>query len=413
MYDLLGGIRVVEAASFVAGPLCGLYLLQLGAEVIRLDPIGGGPDRHRWPLAPTGESLYWQGLNKGKKSVAIDLSRPEGRELAAELITAPGPNTGLFVTNYPPDGFLSHARLASRRADLISVRVMGWNDGQTAVDYTVNAAVGVPYMTGPSSLGDLPVNHVLPAWDLTTGAYAAFALLAAERRRRDGGIGQEVRIPLSDMAIATLANLGNVAEVLAGEDRPRMGNDLFGAFGRDFATSDGHRLMIVAITSRQWSGLLAVLGLEAQVGALEMEIGASFKHDEGLRFRHRDRLFPLVEAAVSRRTASELSSAFDGAGVCWAPYRTLKEAITEDGRLCTENPIFSTIAHQGSLRYPTPGAAASFMGAERIGPGGAPHLGEHTDEILANVLGLSSGQIGGLHDKGIVAGAEVALPRAS
>src|SRR3982751_3686534 len=124
MYDLLKGLRVVEGAAFVAGPTCALYLAQMGAEVIRFDAIGGGPDFRRWPRAPSGASLYWEGLNKGKKSLALDLPRPEGRELAVRLATAPGENAGIFLTNYPADGFLSHARLAARRPDIITVRVM-------------------------------------------------------------------------------------------------------------------------------------------------------------------------------------------------------------------------------------------------------------------------------------------------
>ena len=90
MYDLLAGLRAVEISAFVAGPTCGLYLAQMGAEVIRVDAIGGGPDFRRWPLADSGESLYWEGLNKAKKSVALDLARPEGRELAQRLAAAPG-----------------------------------------------------------------------------------------------------------------------------------------------------------------------------------------------------------------------------------------------------------------------------------------------------------------------------------
>jgi len=109
MYDLLKGLRVVEGAAFVAGPSCGLYLAQMGAEVIRIDQIGGGPDFRRWPLAPGGDdSLYWEGLNKAKRSVALDLTRPEGRELAARIATAPGDQAGLFITNFPAEGFLSH-----------------------------------------------------------------------------------------------------------------------------------------------------------------------------------------------------------------------------------------------------------------------------------------------------------------
>src|SRR3954447_3623140 len=192
MYDLLKGLRVVEGSAFVAAPTCGLYLAQMGAEVIRFDNIGGGPDFRRWPLADNGSSLYWEGLNKGKKSVAIDLSSPAGREIAQRLAAAPGEDGGLFVTNFPVDGFLGYETLRKLREDLICVRVMGWADGSQGMDYTINSALGLPLMTGPKG-DDRPVNHVLAAWDLLTGAWCAFALTAALLDRRRTGKGREIR----------------------------------------------------------------------------------------------------------------------------------------------------------------------------------------------------------------------------
>jgi 2-methylfumaryl-CoA isomerase len=403
MYPILRGLRIIEGSSFVASPLGGMYLAQLGAEVIRFDMIGGGPDHKRWPLAPNGMSLYWEGLNKGKKSVAIDLSRPAGRELAIQLVTAPDPDGGIFLTNYPADGFLSHVRLSTVRADLITVRVMGHADGSTALDYTVNSAVGIPFLTGPQEMGDAPVNNVLPAWDLLTGAYAAFALLAAERFRRLTGRGQEVRAALADVAVSTIANLGQFAEVLAtGSDRPRLGNDIFGALGRDFRTCDGKLVMIVALTPRQWKGLVTALGLRAAIKEIEQKQNISFEHDEGLRFTHRGTLLPLIGQAIAQRPLSDLAVAFAAHGVCWGPYQTVSEAVADE-RLVANNPIFSTIWQPSGMTYPVPGSAASFCAMDRSQPVRAPRLGEHTDEILARVLGLNSGAIGKLHDQGVIA----------
>jgi 2-methylfumaryl-CoA isomerase len=402
MYELLTGLRVVEGAAFIAGPSCGLHLAQMGAEVIRFDAIGGGPDYRRWPVAPGGDSLYWEGLNKGKKSIAIDLSRPGGRELAAAIATAPGENAGLFLTNYPVKGFLSHEALAARRPDIITVRVMGWADGSPAVDYTINAAVGVPQMTGPAD-DDRPVNHVLPAWDLLGGAYAAFAMTSALLRRRISGNGAEIRVPLSDLAASSLSHLGSVAEVLATGDRPRMGNDLFGAFGRDFVTADGKRLIVVAITPRQWSGLLKTLDLGDAIAGIEAELGLSFARDEGARFIHRARLFPLFDAAFAARTADALKPAFDTGGVTWGEYQTLHQAVTGDARLFTANPLFETLTHPSGLTYPSSGPAATLSGEARGPVAPAPRLGAHTDQVLAEVLGLDSGAIGRLHDEGLVA----------
>jgi 2-methylfumaryl-CoA isomerase len=399
MYRFLQGLRVVEGAAFIAAPSCGLYLSQLGAEVIRFDMIGGGPDFGRWPKAANGASLYWEGLNKGKKSIALDLGRPEGRELAVRLIVAPGPGSGVFLTNFPASGFLSYKALAEKRADLIVVRVMGTPDEGPAVDYTVNAAIGVPQMTGPASLGEAPVNHVLPAWDIATGAYAAFALLAADRHRQATGQGQEVRIPLSDVALATLGNIGQVAEAeLSGRDRPRYGNDLFGAFGRDFATRDGQRIMLVAITPRQWTGLINVLGIGAEIDAVEKSLGISFAKDEGLRFEHRERLNPIVARAVAARDRADLAPAFDKAGVCWGSYGALHDKLAEP------NPLLTRVTHGSGQSYLTPGPAAAFGAGEREAPRPAPRLGEHTDEVLSTCLGLSGAEIARLHDRKIVAG---------
>jgi 2-methylfumaryl-CoA isomerase len=406
MYQLLSGLRVVEAAAFVAGPTGGLYLAQMGAEVIRIDQIGGGPDYKRWPLTDHGDSLYWEGLNKAKRSIQIDLSRPEGRELAVALATAPngsqGDEAGLFLTNFPVEGFLSHAALAARRPDIITARIMGWADGKPALDYTVNAAVGVPAMTGP--VGDTrPVNAVLPAWDLLGGSWAAFAMVSALHRRRQTGEGAEIRVPLSDLAATSLSHLGFAAEALLQGDRGRLGNDLFGAFGRDFATADGQRIYLVAITPKQWRGLVAALSLAHAVAAVETQTGADFTRDEDARFTHRARLFPLFEAAMAAQSLAQLGPRLDAAGVTWGPYQTLAEAVHGDARLFTANPQFQTIAHKSGLTYPAAGPAATLAGEARGAVRPAPQLGADTDAVLAQVLGLASGAIGKLHDEGLVA----------
>ncbi|MDG6079827.1 carnitine dehydratase [Erythrobacter litoralis] len=399
MYNLLDGMTVVEGSAFVAGPSCGLYLAQMGAKVIRFDQIGGGPDARRWPLGPNNESLYWEGLNKGKLSIALDFRQPEGRELAQRLATG---GDGLFVTNFPVDGFLSHEVLQSLRNDQLTLRVMGWSDGSPAVDYTVNAAIGLPYMTGPAD-DDRPVNHVLPAWDLLAGAYSAFSLLAAERDRQSSGRGREIRVSLSDIAASSLANLGNLAEVmLGGHDRPRSGNNLFGAFGRDFVAKDKTRFMIVAITPRQWSGLLTSIGIAPEVQALGEELGVDFARDEGARYTYRDRLDPLFEVGFARFDASALEAKFADTGVTWSKYHTLQESISAEPRLFADNPIFTPIAHPGGSNYPAPGSAARIPSEKRAAPVAAPVIGRDTEEVLADFLGLSDGEVGRLHDAGIV-----------
>lgn len=400
MYDPLDDLRLVEVASFIAAPTGTLYLRELGADVVRIDPIGGGPDRRRWPLAPGGDSLYWEGLNKGKRSVAIDLSRAEGRELATALVAA----CGIFVTNLPDRGAFAHDALAAHRADLISLRVMGWADGRPAVDYTINAATGYPMMTGPDGHSG-PVNHVLPAWDLVTGALAATNLLAAERRRTRTGRGAQIALPLSDVAFSTLARLGHVAEVSAsGADRPRIGNDLFGAFGRDFATADGARVMVIGLTGRQWTALVEVLGVGAAIAALEARTGADFARDEGARFVHRAALGEIFAAAIGGLDLAGLGPLLDRAGATWSVYRSVREALDAEPALSDANPVFARVGHPSGLRYLTPGAAASWRGEARGAVPPAPRLGQHTDEVLTGLLGLPDHAVARLRDTGLVAG---------
>ena len=181
----LSGLTVVEVSSFVAAPLCGMTLGQLGAQVIRVDPIGGASDVQRWPLTADGTSIYWTGLNKGKRSATIDLRSPEGQQLVQRLVVE---GDGIVVTNAAGLSWLSHESLAAKRSDVIHVQLLGRGDGSTGVDYTVNAAIGFPLVTGPADHAG-PINHVLPAWDVCCGLYAALAVVTAVRRREQSGTG--------------------------------------------------------------------------------------------------------------------------------------------------------------------------------------------------------------------------------
>jgi 2-methylfumaryl-CoA isomerase len=403
MPGILDGLRIVEGSAFVAAPLGGMTLAQLGAEVIRFDPIGGGLDRGRWPVTADGRSLFWAGLNKGKRSIQIDLGCAAGRELVAALITAPGPDAGLFLTNFPARGFLDYDRLTERRGDLIMVNIVGNHDGTSAVDYTVNPATGFPWATGPRNLA-VPFNHLLPAWDAITGALATTGLLAAERARARTGTGQYVQIALSDTAFWMVGNLGKIAEVqINHHERVKDGNYLYGAFGRDFSTSDGHRVMIVALTLRQWRNLVAATRLGESFDAIARLMDVDLDQ-EGGRFAARELLGATLKPWVLSRTLHELRETFDQHGVSWGPYQTFTELVEQDARCSVANPMFAEVEQPGIGTYLMPGSPLAFTGAERLRPARAPLLGEHTDEVLAGVLGLSDAEIGRLHDMGVVAG---------
>lgn len=404
MSGILSGLRVVEGSAFVAMPLGGMTLAQMGADVIRFDPIGGGLDYGRWPVTLDGKkSLFWAGFNKGKRSIAVDFRKPDGQEILTRLICGPGENAGMFITNFPARGWLDYETLKSHREDLIMVNLIGRRDGGSEVDYTVNPQVGFPKVTGPTTW-PRPVNHLLPAWDCITGQMAMVGLLAAERHRRRTGEGQLVKIALKDVALAMLGNLGKIAEVMINDgDRPKDGNYLYGAYGRDFGTLDGKRLMVVGLTKSQWSSLCKATGLGDEFDALGKRLGLDL-NQEGNRYRARRQISKILEPWFETRMKSEIRRVFDEHKVTWAPYRSVREAIENDADGSTDNPMFSMVEQPGIGTYLTPGSPMTFGAVERVPAVRAPILGEHTDEILLDVLGLGEGEVGRLHDQGIVAG---------
>ncbi|MDA0301896.1 MAG: CoA transferase, partial [Chloroflexi bacterium] len=270
---ILDGLKVVELSAFVAERTTRATLASLGAEVIRIDPPGGGIDAKRWPLKD-GESIYWAGLNSGKKSLTIDTRSEAGQELATSLIA----EAGIVLTNLRVHGWNTYERLSARRPDLIMAVLTGNPDGTTAVDYTVNAAVGFPFVTGPEDhVG--PVNHVLPAWDALAGYMLTTGLIAAELRRVRTGEGQLINLSLTDIALSIAGNLGYIGEatLLPEQPRRRVGNDLFGTYSRDFRTSDGHYVIAVSLTGRQWASLIEATEIAEGVRRLEAERGVDLR----------------------------------------------------------------------------------------------------------------------------------------
>ena len=270
------------------------------------------------------------------------------------------------------------------------VALTGNPDGTSEVDYTVNPATGFPWATGPRNLAE-PLNSVLPAWDVAMGTLAAFGMLAAERHRTRTGEGQLIRLSLSDVAFAMVGNLGRIAEAqLGGRDQPKDGNYLYGAFGHDFETREGRRVMVVALTARQWLALKEATGHD-----LDTETG---------RFESRDLIAALLRPWFARHDLAEIRERFAGTGVSWGPYQTFRQLVEEDPRVSADNPIFEPVDHPGVGEYLMPASPLRFSAVPPVPVRRAPALGEDTEAILADLLGLSGTEIGHLFDAGVVAG---------
>lgn len=402
MQALLKGMQLIEGSAFIAAPSGGMTLAQLGADVIRFDMIGGGIDYGRWPITADGASLYWHSLNKGKRSIAVDFRKPEGRELLTELITRPGENNGLFLSNFPSRGWLDDEALRAKRRDLIYLNLRGDHQGGTALDYTVNCKVGLPFITGDGSQSK-PINNPFPAWDVIAGQQIAIGLLSAERHRRITGEGQFIKLALADVAMATMGHLGYIAEAeINNVDREPTGNHVYGSFGHDFLCKDGKRVMVVGVSPNQWQALVNITGINAGLAELEETLKLNFDR-EGDRYVGREALVELLAPWFEQRPFAEVASALDAGGACWGPYQTVREMVANDPDCSTENPLFQRIEQPGIGATLTPSQPLDFSALERQALKPAPRLGEHTEEILAELLGLSSSEIGKLHDEGIVA----------
>ncbi len=390
----LAGVRIVEISSFVAVPLAGMTLGQLGAEVVRVDPIGGAADYLRWPVTEEGTSIYWAGLNKGKRSVAADFRSAEGQHLVQRLIA----DAGVLITNVAGREWHSYDTLTALRPDLIHVEVSGRADGGTGVDYTVNAGLGFPMVTGPADLAT-PVNHVLPAWDVTCGVYAALSVVTALRHRDTTGQGQKISIPLENVALATAGNLSFLTEVMVnGSTRQRIGNSIYGQYGQEFASSDGTSFMIVALTQRHFRDLTELTGTTNAVAALEKSCGADFT-DEGDRYRHRDALSALFAEWFAAHPAADVADALSASSVLWERYRTFAEVV--DDERVTANPLFTQLDQPRIGQYLAPGLPVAIDG--HYAPAvAAPALGDDTADVLADWLGLDDSAVKALNDAGTV-----------
>lgn len=218
--------------------------------------------------------------------------------------------------------------------------------------------MGFPSITGPHD-GEAPVNHALPAWDVACGLYMAVGLLAAERHRQRTGEGQSIEVALQDVALATAGNLGYLAEAQLGEPRARLGNHLFGDFGRDFATADG-RVMVAILTARHWRDLVEATGLGEVMAALERALGAGFRR-AGDRYGHREALGGVL-APGSRPARARRSR------TGWRHVRPLVPLprLRGGGRRLRDEPLMAVLDQPGVGPHLAPGSPL------RLGAAAAP-----------------------------------------
>jgi len=238
-------------------------------------------------------------------------------------------------------------------------------------------------------------------------------LLAAERERLRRGRGQCVDLNLKDPAAAMLGNLGIIGEVaVSGESRAKHGNALYGAYGQDFTTACGSRVMVIALTTRQWRLLLRETETAEAMTALAERLGTDLS-TEAARWHARADITAVLAPWFAARRVVDFAKSFDAAGVTWSVFRSFAPALSDDPDLSAENPLFSDLYQPGIGRYLTPGSPFVFGNHARRAPVAAPTLGQHTEEILADVARLPETEIASLFDAGVVARPSEAMRMAS
>jgi 2-methylfumaryl-CoA isomerase len=237
-----------------------------------------------------------------------------------------------------------------------------------------------------------------------TGLHSAIAILAAERLRNRTGRGQLISVSLANVAVATMAHLGFVADVVVnGRGRLREGNYLYGSFGCDFSTADGHRVMVVALTSRHWRNLVALCGVGEAIDGLQKSLGVDLSDEEG-RYRYREVLSALMRPWFESRTYEEMMPQLDESQVLWGPYRSVEQFVTDPASLLHTSGLMVDVDQPGIGAFPSPRSVLQFEDwAERI-PAPAPIIGQHTDEVLGELLDLKPSELERLRDNGIVGG---------
>jgi len=400
-------LTVLDLSRVLAGPWCTQLLADLGAEVIKIEKPGSGDDTRSWgpPFLKdregrdTGEAAYYLGCNRGKKSVAIDFTKPEGRDLVRGLVK----RADVVIENFKVGGLtkygLDYPSLAPLQPALVYCSITGF--GQTGpyadragYDFIIQGMGGFMSVTGERDElpGGGPQKAGIAISDLMTGMYAATAILAAIERRRIDGKGQYIDVALFDTQVAMMAVM-NMNYLVSGAPPARAGNAHQNIVPyQAFACADGHLILAVGNDS-QFARFCEVAGKPAWARDPRYAQNAE-------RVRRRDELVPMIAAAVRTRTQRDWLDALEAVGVPCGPINRLDQVFAD--------PQVRSRGMQIEMPHPLSGTVPQvanplhFSATPVAYTQAPPLLGEHTAHVLRQRLGLSDPALGELEARGVI-----------
>jgi len=400
----LHGIRVLDLSRVLAGPWCTQLLADLGAEVIKVERPGAGDDTRHWG-PPWHEhedervAAYFLAANRGKKSVAVDFARPEG----AALVRRMAEMSDVLVENFKVGGLakfgLDAAILRAANPRLIYASITGFGqDGPYAdragYDYIIQGMGGLMSITGlpDGEPGGGPMRVGVAVVDLFTGLYASNAILAALNQRHATDEGAVIDLSLFETQLAMLANQATNA-LVTGNDPPRQGNTHPNIVPYQPFDAADQPIIIAVGNDRQFRRLAEILG------APEWLDDPRFANN-GARVAHRDALVPLIAERIARKPAAEWLDKLESAGIPAGPINKIGQALGDPQAAHRQ-----TVRHFGAGalgEVPTVGSPLRFDGIRADADLPPPGLGEHTDQVLADI-GLDDDEIADLRGSGVIA----------
>lgn len=406
MAGALAGIRVLDLSRVLAGPWAGQIFADLGADVIKVERPGAGDDTRGWgpPFLkdkdgnPTRESAYYLCANRGKRSLALDITRPEGQEIVRRLAA----RSDVVLENFKTGGLakygLDYESLRTINPRLIYCSITGFgqtgpNAGRPGYDFLIQGMAGLMSVTGTPESG--PTKVGVAVTDLTTGLYSVIAILAALQARHRTGEGQHIDMALFDVQLGWMANqatnylVGGIVPGLMGNAHPNI------VPYQDFPTQDG-RIIVAVGNDEQFRRFAAILG--------RSEWGQDERFaDNRARVANRAELVALIEAELRRAPSAHWLAALDKAGIPCGAVQSVAQAFeSEQARargltVALEHPLAGTVK--------TVANPIKLSGTPIEYGSAPPMVGQHSRAVLTE-LGLGEDDIRALAEAGVVGGVE-------